>query len=82
MALAVTAATFEVATSIEVLPTAEVNTIDPNSTPSMPPGPSSGDQALKLSIEGETREGKKKKKAIVKTLRKAHFSELNDDNDE
>ncbi|EHA8586860.1 hypothetical protein COCNU_scaffold001084G000020 [Cocos nucifera] len=81
MAPAVTAAASKVATSAEVLPTAEVSTIDADSMPSMPPGPSSGDQAPKLLVEGETREGKKKKKAITKTLRKAHFSEPNDDSD-
>ncbi|EHA8586359.1 hypothetical protein COCNU_scaffold000210G000040 [Cocos nucifera] len=49
---------------------------------SAPPSPSSVDQALKLPTEGETREGKKKKKAIVKTPHKGHFSEPNDDSDE
>ncbi|EHA8590071.1 hypothetical protein COCNU_scaffold014669G000010 [Cocos nucifera] len=82
VALAITATTFEVAASAEVLPTIEVDTINADSMPSAPPGPSSGDQALKLPAEGETREEKKKKKAAMKTLRKAHFSEPNDESDE
>ncbi|EHA8586413.1 hypothetical protein COCNU_scaffold000335G000010 [Cocos nucifera] len=82
MAPAITTAAFEVAASAKVLPTTEVGIVDANSMPSMPPGPSSGDQALKLPVEEETREGKKKKKTIMKTLHKDHFSEPNDDSDE
>ncbi|EHA8588807.1 hypothetical protein COCNU_scaffold006710G000030 [Cocos nucifera] len=82
MASVVTAAASKVAVSAEVLPTVEVGIIDVDSMPSVPPGPSSGDQASKLSAEGETREGKKKKKAVMKTLYKAHFSKPNDDSDE
>ncbi|EHA8586985.1 hypothetical protein COCNU_scaffold001259G000040 [Cocos nucifera] len=63
----VTAAAFKVVVSVKVLPTIEVGTVDADSMPSTPPGPSSGDQPLKLSTEGETREGKKKKKAVTKT---------------
>ncbi|KAG1370955.1 hypothetical protein COCNU_16G000490 [Cocos nucifera] len=78
----ITTATYEVAASVEVLSTVEVGTVDVDSMPSMPPGPSSGDQALKLLTEGETREEKKKKIAIAKTLHKAHLSELNDGSEE
>ncbi|EHA8589834.1 hypothetical protein COCNU_scaffold012715G000010 [Cocos nucifera] len=82
MAIAVTITTFKVAVSVEVLPTTKVGTVDVDSIPSTPLGPSSGDQALKLPAEGETREGKKKKKVVLKTPRKAHFSDPNDDSDE
>ena len=82
MAPTIAAAAFEVVVSAEVLPTIEVGTIDVDSMPSAPPGPFSRDQALKLPAEGETREGKKKKKVVLKTPRKAHFSEPNDDSDE
>ncbi|EHA8586255.1 hypothetical protein COCNU_scaffold000135G000040 [Cocos nucifera] len=68
MVPAIAAAAFEVAASVEVLPTTKIDTVDADSMPSAPPGPSSSDQALKLSTEEETREEKKKKKAIVKTL--------------
>ncbi|EHA8587696.1 hypothetical protein COCNU_scaffold002990G000030 [Cocos nucifera] len=73
MAPAITVAAFEVAVSAKILPTIKVGTVDVDSMPSIPPGPSSGDQAPKLPAEGEMREGKKKKKAITKTPHKAHF---------
>ncbi|KAG1367002.1 hypothetical protein COCNU_13G007920 [Cocos nucifera] len=82
MAPAITAAASKIVVSAEVLPTAEVGTVDADSMPFVSPGPSSGDQALKFPTEGEMREEKKEKKAIAKTPCKAHFSELNDDSDE
>ncbi|KAG1360737.1 hypothetical protein COCNU_09G002000 [Cocos nucifera] len=82
VAIAITAVAFKVVISTEVLTTTEVGTVDVDSMPSTPLGPSSGDQAPKLPAEVETREEKKKKKAVIKTPYKAHFSELNDNNDE
>ena len=48
----------------------------------MPSGPSNKDWASEPSAEGEVGEGRKKKKAIAKTSRKAHLSGANGDSDE
>ncbi|EHA8589637.1 hypothetical protein COCNU_scaffold011629G000010 [Cocos nucifera] len=77
-----TAAAFEVAASIEVAPTAEVSTVGAGFMPPASLDPSSKDQASELPAEGEMEEGKKKKKAIVKTLHKARPSEPSDDRGE
>ena len=82
MVSAVTATASKVAISAKVLPIIEVGTVDAEFMCSIPLVPYSGDQAPKLPTEGEMREGKKKKKAIAKTPRKARFSEPNDDSDE
>ncbi|KAG1338754.1 putative ensconsin-like [Cocos nucifera] len=50
--------------------------------PPTPLGPFSQDQASELPVEGEMEEGKKKKKAITKILRKAYPSKSSDNHDE
>ncbi|EHA8587693.1 hypothetical protein COCNU_scaffold002989G000010 [Cocos nucifera] len=53
---------FKVATSIEVVPIAEVSTVGANFMPPTSLSPSNGDQASELPTEGEMGEGKKKRK--------------------
>ncbi|EHA8587465.1 hypothetical protein COCNU_scaffold002268G000020 [Cocos nucifera] len=72
----------EVIASIEVAIAIEVGTIGVSSMPPMPSGPSSGDWALKPPAKGEVGEGRKKKRAIAKTSRKACLSKADGDSDE
>ncbi|EHA8587978.1 hypothetical protein COCNU_scaffold003759G000010 [Cocos nucifera] len=61
-----TTATSEVIIGTKIAPNVEIDTTSIGLVPSMPSGPSSGDQVLELSIKKRIEEGRKKK-AIVKT---------------
>ncbi|EHA8587604.1 hypothetical protein COCNU_scaffold002772G000010 [Cocos nucifera] len=72
----------EIIANAEVALATEVGTTGVGFVPPMPLGPSSGDRASKLPAEGEVGEGRKKKKAIAKTSRKACLSGVDGDSDE
>ncbi|EHA8587804.1 hypothetical protein COCNU_scaffold003272G000040 [Cocos nucifera] len=75
-----TTAISKVIASTEVALNAKAGIAGVGSMPPMPSGPSSGDRASELPIEGEIGEGRKKKKAATKTSRKARLSGLDGDN--
>ncbi|EHA8587723.1 hypothetical protein COCNU_scaffold003053G000020 [Cocos nucifera] len=70
-----TAAASEVIIGIEIAPTIEVDTASMGLVPSMPSGPSSGDQVLELLVRKGIEEGRKKK-AIAKMSCKARLGGL------
>ncbi|EHA8586261.1 hypothetical protein COCNU_scaffold000148G000010 [Cocos nucifera] len=77
-----TAIAFEVVTGAKVAPTTKVSTIGVGFMPPTPSNPSSGDHAPELPTEREMGEGKKKKKAVIKMLHKAHPGEPSIDHSE
>ncbi|KAG1358576.1 hypothetical protein COCNU_08G000220 [Cocos nucifera] len=78
-----TAIASKVIVGIETTLTAEVNTAGVGSMPSIPSSPTNGDRTLELPAKEETSKGRKKKKAVAKTSRKARLSgpDGNDDDE-
>ncbi|EHA8588882.1 hypothetical protein COCNU_scaffold006975G000010 [Cocos nucifera] len=72
---------FEVITDIETALTVEVGTAGMGLVPSMPSGPTDGDQVSKLPIKKGIRE-ERKKKAIAKMSYKAYLDGPNGDDNE
>ncbi|EHA8589127.1 hypothetical protein COCNU_scaffold008130G000010 [Cocos nucifera] len=76
-----TVVAFEVIIGAEIAPTTEVDTTSVGLMPSVPSGPSNGDQVLEFPIKKGIGEGRKKK-AVAKTSCKARLGRLDGNDNE